>query len=78
MHDLLVLNASPLTQSEALTGVGKGTGKPQLVLSEVCLFFLGVNFWNELDAGLVGSMIDLSAVDGQERATSSTGGLRPQ
>ncbi len=78
MHDLLVLDASPHTQSEALTGVGKGTGKPQLVLSEVCLFFLGVNFWNELDAGLVGSMIDLSAVDGQERATSSTGGLRPQ
>merc|ERR1712169_144669 len=41
---------------------------------EVWLFLLGVNFWNVLGAGLMGSMINLPVINYYEHATFFTGG----
>ncbi len=48
-------------------------GRQQLVMGEVWLFLLGVNFWNVLGAGLMGSMINLPMINYYEHTTFFTG-----
>ena len=71
---LLTLDAWKHTQIEELAEEGKQTGKQQHVMGEVWLFLLGVNFWNVLGAGLMGSMINLPVINYYEHATFFTGG----
>merc|ERR1712000_614334 len=71
---LLTLDAWKHTQIEELAEEGRETGKQQFVMGEVWLFLLGVNFWNVLGAGLMGSMINLPVINYYEHATFFTGG----
>ena len=66
---LLTLDAWKHTQIEELAEEGRETGKQQFVMGEVWLFLLGVNFWNVLGAGLMGSMTNLPVINYYEHAT---------
>lgn len=70
---LLTLDAWRLQQERNRADQNVEKGKQKLVMSEVFLFILGVNFWNVFGAGMFGSMINLPIVNYFEHATYLTG-----
>jgi len=70
---LLTLDAWRMRQERERADACQATGKQSLVMGEVWLFILAVNFWNVFGAGVFGSLINLPIVNYFEHATYLTG-----
>jgi nitric oxide reductase subunit B len=70
---LLSIDAWKKTQMTAVAKDNQKRGLQKHVMHEVYLYLLGVNFWNVVGAGVLGSMINLPIVNYYEHATNLTG-----
>lgn len=69
---LLTLDAWEMRQKGAQAGAQLTNGKQGVLMGEVWLFILAVNFWNVFGAGVLGSLINLPIVNYFEHATYLT------
>merc|ERR1712000_39022 len=69
---LLTLDAWKHMQMSELAEEGIRKGKQKYIMEEVWLFLLGINFWNVVGAGLLGSVINLPIINYYEHATYIT------
>jgi len=70
---LLTLDAWRMRQERERADSCLTSGKQNLVMGEVWLFILAVNFWNVFGAGVFGSLINLPIINYFEHATYLTG-----
>lgn len=70
---LLTLDAWRMRQEKTRANTLRVQGKQTIVMDEVWLFILAVNFWNVFGAGVFGSLINLPIVNYYEHATYLTG-----
>jgi nitric oxide reductase subunit B len=69
---LLTLDAWEMRQKGTQAGAQLAGGKQGVLMGEVWLFILAVNFWNVFGAGVLGSLINLPIVNYFEHATYLT------
>lgn len=69
---LLTLDAWEIRQKGAQAGAHLASGKQGVLMGEVWLFILAVNFWNVFGAGVLGSLINLPIVNYFEHGTYLT------
>jgi len=70
---LLTLDAWKHMQMAEFAEEGCEKGKQTNIMKEVWLFLLGINFWNVVGAGILGSVVNLPIINYYEHATYLTG-----
>jgi nitric oxide reductase subunit B len=70
---LLTMDAYKYMQMRERAEENIKEGKQKIIMKEVWLFLLGVNFWNVCGAGMLGSLLNLPIVNYFEHSTYLTG-----